>query len=55
MLAHLKIDFHKTPTGHYDAIATTRPDAVHNLRGMTALVMWPKLPDFVKLDCKVIF
>ena len=43
------------PRGHYEAIATTQPDAVHNLIGMTALVMWLKLPDFVKLDSKVIF
>ena len=41
--------------GHYEAIATTQPDAVHNLIGMTALVMWPELADFVKLDTKVIF
>ena len=41
--------------GHYEAIATTQPDAVHNLIGMTALVMWPKLPYSVKLDYKVIF
>ena len=41
--------------GHYGAIATTQPDAVHNLIGMTALVMWPKLPYSVKLDGKVIF
>ena len=41
--------------GHYEAIATTQPDAVHNLIGMTALVMWPKLPISVKSDDKVTF
>ena len=41
--------------GHSEAIAPTQPDAVHNLIGMTALVMWPKLPYFVKLNNKVIF
>ena len=40
---------------HYEAIATTRPDAVHNLIGMTALVMWPKLLNSVKSDDKVTF
>ena len=44
-----------TGGGHYEAIATTQPDSVHNLIGMTALVMWPKLPYTVKLDPKVIF
>ena len=37
---------------HYEAIATAQPGAVHNLIGMTALVMWPKLLYFVKLDYK---
>ena len=41
--------------GHSEAIATTQSDAVHNLIGMTALVMWPKLPNFVKLVDKVTF
>ena len=41
--------------GHYEAIARTQPDSVHNLIGMIALVMWPKLLQPVKLDCKVIF
>ena len=41
--------------GHYGAIATTQPDAVHNLIGMTALVMWPKLLNSVKLDHTVTF
>ena len=31
------------------------PGGVHNLIGMTALVMLPKLPYFVKLDYNVIF
>ena len=44
-----------TPPPHYEAIATTQPDAVHNLIGMTALVMWPKLPISVKSDDKVTF
>ena len=41
--------------GHSEASAPTQPDAVHNLIGMTALVMWPKLLYLVKLDNKVIF
>ena len=41
--------------GHYEASAPTQPDAVHNLIGMTALVMWPKLPTSVKPDDKVTF
>ena len=38
-----------------EASAPTQPDAVHNLIGMTALVMWPKLPISVKSDDKVTF
>ena len=48
----------KPPRGdprHYEAIATTQPGAVHNLIGMSALLIWPELLKFVKLDCKVIF
>ena len=41
--------------GHSEASAPTQPDAVHNLIGMTALVMWPKLPSSVKSDDKVTF
>ena len=47
----------KEKVGLYDseAIAPTQPNAVHNLIGMTALVMWPKLPISVKSDDKVTF
>ena len=41
--------------GHYEAIAPTQPNAVHNLIGMTALVMWPKSLYTVKLDSKLTF
>ena len=41
--------------GHSEAIAPTQPYAVHNLIGMTALVMWPKLLNSVKSDDKVTF
>ena len=34
--------------GHSEAIGESEPDPVHNLIGMTALVMWPKLLYLVK-------
>ena len=41
--------------GHSEASAPTQPDPVHNLIGMTALVMWPKLLNSVKSDHKITF
>ena len=40
---------------HGEAIGPSEPGPVHNLIGMTALVMWPKLLNSVKLDDKVTF
>ena len=40
---------------HSEAIGPSEPGPVHNLIGMTALVMWPKLLNSVKSDNKVTF
>ena len=40
---------------HSEAIGESEPGPVHNLIGMTALVMWPKLLYSVKLDSKLTF
>ena len=46
---------HSAPPPHSEAIGESEPGPVHNLIGMTALVMWPKLLYSVKLDSKLTF
>ena len=41
--------------GHSEAIGESEPGPVHNLIGMTALVMWLKLLYLVKLYSKLTF